>query len=145
MFVYVKIALNFTRGYMIHLANFQASRAYLVSDENRTNDGGSDSVAAATALKVWKRYYGDFNGTDPVANSPEFGGRSIFVGTVVDYEEKFSFGFPFGAMSAMEMKSESFLGREPTRHGCLDRTCASMRDIGAPNCAEHMTLSDNGC
>jgi hypothetical protein len=145
MFVYVKIALNFSRGYMIHLANYQASRAYLISDLNSNQAAGSDGAAATAATKVWKSYYNDFTGTDPVANSPNFGGRSIFVGTYVEYKEKFSFGFPFSAMDPMEMRSESFLGREPTRQTCLERVCKSMKDLGAPSCEAHMTLSDNGC
>jgi hypothetical protein len=145
MFVYVKIGLNFTRGYMIHLANYQASRAYLISDLNSNDSNASDGKAAEAATKAWKKYYSDFSGTDPVANSPSFGGRSIFVGTFVEYTEKFSFGFPFSAMAPMELRSESFLGREPTRQTCLERTCKSMKDLGANNCEAHMTLSDNGC
>ncbi|MBT7608570.1 MAG: hypothetical protein HN576_02365 [Bacteriovoracaceae bacterium] len=145
MFVYVKIALNFTRGYMIHLANYQASRAYLISDLNSNDSSGSDSKATEAATKVWKSYYSDFSGTDIVANSPAFGGSSIFVGTFVEYTEKFSFGFPFSAMDPMELRSESFLGREPTRQTCLERTCKSMKDLGANDCGAHMTLSDNGC
>ena len=147
MIIYVKIAFNFTKGYMVHYANYQASRAFLVSDRNKENLSISDSEALADAIKVWKKYYVEFSaGGDPTSNAPDFGGRSIFVGTVVDYKEIFAFGFPFSVMDPMDMKSESFLGREPTRKTCLERTCRAMQDVGASAaCQRHMTLDDNGC
>ncbi len=145
LFIYVKIAMNFTRGYMVHFANFQASRAYLVHDNNGVSSTNSDTKADEAAKKAWKRYFGNFSGSELVSNSPDFGGRHIFIGTIVDFQQKFSFGFPFGSMDIMDLKSESFLGREPTRQVCLERICAAMRELGASSCDAHMTLSDNGC
>lgn len=146
LFIYVKISMNFTRGYMVQFVNFQASRAYLVSDSNRADDGNADTDALNKAKIVWNKYFNDFGGgIEPTSNDPGFGGKSIFVGTIVDYQEKFALGFPFAGMDPMDLKAESFLGREPTRATCLRRTCDSMRDLGANDCSRHMTLDDNGC
>lgn len=151
MFVYLKIALNFARGYMVHYATFQAARAYLVYDRNSTSDPNTDTMAATRAKEVFKRYMVHNQG-DPSFNNPSSGGGDarVFVGAIMKYEEKFSFGFPFAALDPMEMVSEAFLGREPTRQTCLDRTCKAVKDLGAPSCdgaggTPHYTLSDNGC
>ncbi len=151
MFVYLKIALNFARGYMVHYATFQAARAYLVYDENKGNETQTDDRASNRAKEVFKRYMVHNQG-DPSFNDPP-GNTSVarlYVGAIMKYEEKFSFGFPFASLDAMEMISEAFLGREPTRQTCLERTCKAAKDLGAPSCdgggnVPHHTLSDNGC
>lgn len=149
MFVYLKIALNFARGYMVHYATFQAARAYLVYDRNSNSDSNTDSIAATRAKLVFKRYM-NFNQGDPEFKNPPGDGssRRAFVGAVMNYQEKFSFGFPFASLAPMDMVSEAYLGREPTRQTCLERTCKAIRDLGAPNCegdTPHFVLGDNGC
>ncbi|TNF01294.1 MAG: hypothetical protein EP326_04715 [Deltaproteobacteria bacterium] len=151
MFVYLKIALNFARGYMTHYATFQAARAFLVYDRNSTSDTNTDTMAATRAKEVFKRYM-KHNQGDPTFNNPPSDDTAarLYVGAIMKYQEKFSFGFPFASLDPMEMISEAFLGREPTKQTCLERTCKAVRDLGAPSCdgaggTPHHTLSDNGC
>ncbi|MCO4794970.1 MAG: pilus assembly protein [Bacteriovoracaceae bacterium] len=149
MFVYLKIALNYARGYMTHYATYQAARAYLVFDRNGTSDTSMDSTAEARAKEVFKRYMSHNQG-DPSFNAPpsDLTSRRLYVGAIMRYQEKFSFGFPFAGLAPMDMISEAFLGREPTRQTCLERTCKAIKDLGAPNCqgdTPHFTLDDNGC
>jgi len=151
IFVYLKIALNYARGYMTHYATFQAGRAYLVFDRNSGSDPNSDTLAATRAKEVFKRYMVHSQGDPDFVNPPSAHTNArLYVGAVMKYNESFSFGFPFASLDPMELVSEAFLGREPTRATCLDRTCKAVKDLGASSCdgaggTPHYTLSDNGC
>ena len=51
---FLKMALNDTDGFMVHHATFMASRAYLVSDEDRQE--GNDARAMVKARQVFTKY-----------------------------------------------------------------------------------------
>jgi len=148
LFVIFKISLNFTNGYLVHYATYMASRAYLVADNNSNQADGADKVAEQRAKEVFAKYkipavIESFTG-DLQINSPESVAIKGFVGTWVEYQDKFTFSSLFGGNQDISFRSESFLGREPTRAECLERICHALGDINS-DCNLHVTFYDNGC
>lgn len=148
MFLFLKVAINTTNGYLVHYANFMASRTYLVVDVNASEFGAGDRRAFTEAEKVFNSYNIDgfipgFNG-EFKANSPATVANRLFVGTYVQYNDMFSVSDQVGGKHEMTYLSESFLGREPVRAECLARICKAMRGLGS-NCEVHTTFFDNGC
>ncbi len=55
--LFVSLAMNMTRGYLVHYANFMASRTFLTYDSNSTNDVGSSiNKARERAVTTFKSY-----------------------------------------------------------------------------------------
>ncbi len=147
LLIYIlKFGLSATNGYLAHYANFQASRAYLVID-NDQSDAASDGVARAHAQVVFDRFNLENFGIAPVGtvqfNNPG-DVKNVFVGSVFRFRQKFSGGGIFGGSQEIELISESFLGREPTRSTCVRRVCDAMLGVGG-TCENHTTFFDNGC
>ena len=56
IFLFLKMALNYTNGFMVHHATYMASRSYLVSDEERyDNAGAGDAQAFQLAKAVFSK------------------------------------------------------------------------------------------
>ncbi len=149
IFLFVKMALNYTNGFLVHYATFMASRSYMVLDTNSRTPEGSDSLSKERAIEVFKNnyYLSKFlNGVDLELkfNDPEFQGNKLYVGPYVEYADQFSLSPLFGGGIKLNLKSESFLGKEPTRAECLSRICYAIGQLGV-SCSVHATLADNGC
>lgn len=152
LFFLARIALNYTEGYIIHYANFMASRAYLVFENNSNQLDGGDVLAGNIAREVFDQIYpifdGDFEVSAPSLSSNH---HNVFVGTYVSYERRFSIPVIGGSGQDLRLISESFLGRIPNRAECLDRVCKAQNallDLGdcqTGNVMIHLTLVDNGC
>ena len=56
IFFFFKIALNYTNGYLLHYANFMASRTYLVHDINSNIVSGGDGPALKEAKAIFATY-----------------------------------------------------------------------------------------
>lgn len=157
MFMFLRLALNYAEGYVVHYATFMASRAFLVHDINATSPGTSYESANATAAsdlakRVVERVYPELSGDKLTVRLPRDTpgpDRNLFIGTYYDFDQNFTLPFSAGGSKTLNMKSESFLGREPTRDVCLDRICkifqSSSMGLGISDCREYSTLSDNGC
>lgn len=149
IFLFLKMALNYTDGFMVHHATYLASRAYLVNDQDRDQDSEGDSRALVKARQVFTKYLpeGLVRGVDASAlkeNNPEIINFHAFVGLWVEYYQRFSLGF-IGGRESIHFISESFLGREPTRHESKIQICEAMkRSMGIEKCDVHSTLEDNG-
>ncbi|MCO4795511.1 MAG: hypothetical protein KC493_17460 [Bacteriovoracaceae bacterium] len=149
VFLYVKMALNFTNGYVVHYANFMASRALLVQEANSNQVDGSDTKSRQVAEEVWN----GFNVEDVLGgieitkdfNMPGAVDNNLFVGTIVEYEDRFSIFGNVGTTDKLKFKSESFLGKEPTIAECVERICEAFRALGAGGCNHNTTVMDNGC
>lgn len=147
---FYKIAMLFTNGYLVHYATFQASRVYMIADNHQAQVGLGDSLAATRASDMFKSYKLDvlisgfennisFNG--PASNLGI--NKNIYVGVRVEYTD--SLLIPGTSKRiAIPMRSESFLGMEPTRADCFKRICDAIRELGA-DCMAHTTVTDNGC
>lgn len=150
LIVFLKLALMYTEGYLVHYSNFVASRAYMVFENNSNDPAGGDLAAENLAREVFQRFApaafdGEFAAMEPRSNPRE----NVFVGTFARYQRNYAVPMAIGSAGELDLISESFLGREPNRAECLERVCASMRDLGVTSCstdvAMFVTLADNGC
>jgi hypothetical protein len=149
IFLFLKLAMNYTNGFMVHHATYMASRAYLVNDAERQSDQDNDSAAETYAIKVFKYYMPselapEVNNGETKAIHPSGGSFPLFTGIVTRYTTNFSLGF-IGGKEPLRLTSESFLGREPTRTESTQQTCRAIMDsFGLGSCSIHTTLDDNG-
>lgn len=151
LILFVKMAFNYTKGYMIHYANFMASRSYMVQDNNSGSPVTSDENAKTIALNsVLKKIYNEINVSDVKILSPASVDNKVFVGVKTTVEEDFSLSSFVGGGSKVKMVSESFLGREPSISECAVGTCNAMGEVSGDGCGSggssgFVTLWDNGC
>jgi hypothetical protein len=150
IFLFLKMAMNYTDGYMVHHATYMASRAYLVSDEDRKALEEGDARAMAKAREVFLKYMpnGLISGVTPTMlqeNNPDpvRTRYHAFVGLWIEFSQKFSLGF-IGGKESIKFISESFLGREPTRSESRTQVCEAVKRLGLNRCDVHVTLEDNG-
>lgn len=150
---FIRLALNMSAGFMAHYATFMASRSYLVMDNGSNRDFNSDTNALEEARRIFSSFrLGRFgiSGASATldANAPEYPAKKYeYVGI------RYSFRLPltgykiFGGNETLNLQSESFLGREPVRANCYERTCEAMKGINnaGGDCTDHTTLYDNGC
>lgn len=148
IFLFLKMSVNYTNGFMVHHATFMASRAYLVVDsEGDQTIQGRDNIAFKQAQAVFLKNMtedlsGQLSGKLKV-NHPDNSRLSVFTGVYAEYSQRFSIGF-VGGKEAVTFRSESFLGREPTRVEVIDQVCAAVSDVTQASCNIHATLDDNG-
>jgi hypothetical protein len=150
IFLFLKMAMNYTDGFMVHHATFMAARAYLVSDENRVSLDEGDSAALNKARQVFTKYLPEAlisyaPASSLKENNPDPGQTKFhaFVGLWIQFTQKFSLGF-VGGSEYMKLVSEAFLGREPTREESRKQVCEAIRSLGLSSCNVHVTLEDNG-
>ncbi len=148
IFLFLKMAMNYTDGYMVHHATYMAARSYLVYDNDRDAIEEDDSQAFAFSKKVFERYMPE--GLVPAVNkemlkenNPSLTKFSALIGLYIEYSQKFSIGF-IGGKAPVRFISEAFLGREPTRRETRNQVCNAIKDLGLGGCNVHVTLEDNG-
>ncbi len=146
IFLYAKIAFNYTNGYLIQYATFMASRSYLVYDSGSVDEAGQDNYAKIFAetnvfLKIVPQAPAGIK-----ANHPTQSVGSLYTGLYYDFIQDFSFNNVIGGRVPMHFRSESFLGREPVRSECLRRIKDSFKALsGVDELSLNVTLEDNGC
>ena len=147
MILFVKIAFNFTKGYMIHYANFMASRAYMVQDNNSSNPQSTDGDARNIAINnVYKKIFDKVPTSRIVTLTPSSVENKVFVGIKTTIDEEFSLSPMVGGGEKIKLVSESFLGREPVVSECAIGTCEAIREVSGESCEnDFVTLWDNGC
>lgn len=147
IFLFLKMSLNYTNGYMVHHATFFAARSYLVGDtESQQTIEGRDKNAFELATLVFKKNLPEalmvFDGT-LTENNPGIVKFSVFTGVWTEFTQIFSLGF-VGGKDPIKFRSEAFLGREPSRVEVRAQTCAAIRTITLGGCDVQVTLDDNG-
>lgn len=150
IFLFLKMAMNYTDGYMVHHATYMSARAYLVSDENRVSVEEGDGRAFLKAAAVFKSYlpegliasvdYSNLRENNPDPGKTKF---HAFVGIWIEFTQRFSLGF-VGGKGSVRLISEAFLGREPTRAENKSQICEAIKSLGLTRCDIHVTLEDNG-
>lgn len=144
--LFVTLAINMTKGYIVHYANFMASRAFLVHDSaDFTSKDSSLQQASAKAKDVFESYpLGQF-GLDPEfsVNLP-MSNSNLMSGTIAKFDERMTPLRFIGGSNRATFYSESFLLKEPLRLQCMESLCNVM---GMRSCQGDMyvTLFDNGC
>ena len=144
--LFVSLAINMTRGYLVHYANFMASRTFLSHDTAGTGAVEQSLNAAQTrARQVFRSYplgafeiEAEFRVNKPLATS------SLMSGTTATFRERMTPFSLVGGTNEATLHSESFLTKEPVRLQCLLSVCRAM---GITNCNSvvDVTVFDNGC
>lgn len=152
-FLFVNQAVNVTEGYLVHYANFMASRTFLTFEQGSSSSISNINAAESQAKRVFSGYplasFGvkarfEVNKPIPAGSVPQ-----IFAGTTAYFEKKISPFSVVGGKSKAKLLSESFLGREPDRITCHEMVCFAItgdRQSCQQN-AQNMdaVLYDNGC
>jgi hypothetical protein len=146
IFLFLQMSINYTNGYLIHHATYMASRSYLTADSEQKDPVNGDTNAVKLAQTIFKRYMPAF--LKPDISKLKFNGpttdKKAFVGLYYEFSQIFSLSL-IGGRENMDFRSESFLGREPTRPETYEQVCKRMKSlINASKCEFHMTLEDNG-
>lgn len=149
IFLFLKVAVNYTNGFMVHHATYLASRAYMAHDGLEQTDPLNDKKAEQFAKEVFNYYLPDglissISGVVLKYSHPSYGNQPLFTGVYSEFSSRFSLGF-IGGTTPLNLRSESFLGREPTRTESVNLTCDAMKDsANIDACNIHTTLEDNG-
>ncbi len=148
IFLFLKMATNYTNGYMVHHAVYMASRSYLVGDsQTQQSIEGRDKNAFDLAQQVFQKNLPEalISGFDGVLkeNNASNVRYPAFVGLFVEYTQKFTIGF-VGGKDSVTFRAESFLGREPSRVEVTAQVCRAIGMITLSSCEYHATLDDNG-
>ncbi len=152
-FLFVNQAFNFTIGYLGHYATFMASRAFMAHDNGSMNNYGSImNDAQVMGRRVFNRYQlpvfiGESAG-EVQFNRPDQGVFYEFTGAYFRFQRPFSTYKFFGGDVKIDLLTESFLGKEPTRYECRQQLCQAVSggECGANSeVLKHSTLYDNGC
>lgn len=148
---FFKVTLNMVVGYYAHYATFMASRAYLVADTNQNAPEDDDMSAEGLSRAVFGdlgQHYGlgkqrlRFNSPSQVSGSAQ---RAVYVGVWYEFSPPYGMGV-LKQGDAPTFRSESFLGREPTKSDVYNQMCQLMgAKIGAGSCPPKSTVCDNGC
>lgn len=147
--MFARLAINYTNGYLVHYSTFMASRAFMIFD-NEADPVGTDSRAMIFAREYFDKFSLDgfvtnFSSSLQINLPTSFNDaeKTLYIGAYVDFEDKFATP-NLGPGQYLQLRSESFLGREPVRLECAEEVCNSIRDVGG-NCEIHATIVDNGC
>jgi hypothetical protein len=146
-------AINHATGYLVQYATFMASRAYLTQDNftgNIDNTSPALNESVENAKAVFKSYnLSAFKIPDSSFEINPAGDTSSSTYLTVGGYTTFDLSIdPIGKVAGqkkLEMVSEAFLGKEPTRAECASRVCFAI--TGTITCGREMdvTLFDDGC
>jgi len=144
LFVYVKIAMNLTNGYVVHYATYVASRVFLTNDNFSKTADGADGNAETQAKNVFGKIIKGGN-VDFKINKSSTVNNKVFVGAIAIFQQTFAFSDLIGGKNPIKFVSESFLGRLPTHGECGERICDAVKAAGATDCTTNVTITDDGC
>lgn len=142
-------AINYARGYLVHYATFMASRVYLTADNNLTDPEFSYNPGEQKAKQAFSDYkLTALNIPDnafQVNTAPTSEDRHLLVGGYTSFSLQIDVLGRVAGERQLELISESFLGKEPTRAACYTQICKAI--TGQPVCGPEMdvTLYDDGC
>lgn len=149
LFVFVSLGINYGVGYLNHYATFMASRVFLVAENSGFASGGSYQKGEDQGRQLFNSFNLPRFGADNINlefNTPAEGNLKAYVGAYTIFERPLSQYRALGGGVTLNLHSESFLGKEPTRIDCALNTCEAMTgssDACSP--ALDITLFDNGC
>lgn len=168
VFIFVNISVNYSAGFLVHYATFMASRTYLTVDANGALPAASEAPARQAALATFRRFKMNAVGVPDAGILPDQGAEvgfhinsfstvsspaeALFVGAYAVYEKPISIFRMVAGDTPVTFVSEAFLGKEPVRGDCWQRTCQAIMLAVTGNATacssgnEHdFTVFDNGC
>jgi len=144
-------AINYATGYLVHYATFMASRVYLTSDVHSGTISSPRGGRTEAAEDTYKKYMlSVFNVPDSgfkinEASGNMSGGEYLTVGARTIFDLKMDVVGKVTGQSKLELVSESFIGKEPTRSQCANRTCFAITGSDRCDNSFDITLYDDGC
>jgi hypothetical protein len=147
IFFVISSSINYATGYLVHYATFMASRVYLTDDNHLNNSQGTDELAK----EAFKKYNLGIFKIDPdkfkvnlVQDVNQDRNKNLTVGAYTTFELNMDLIGQIAGKKKMELVSESFLGKEPTRAECAKRVCYAISR--KEDCdGMDITLYDDGC
>lgn len=148
-------SLNYVSGYVTHYATFMASRVYLTQSSTMSDwgPGNTISIAEQMATEAFNKYslstFGiknsGFSLSSAARNSDLSAGEYLMVGVHTQFDRRMDLLGQITGQKKLELISESYLGREPSRGVCASRVCMAIS--GKPQCTDKLdvTLFDDGC
>lgn len=155
VFVIFNTSINYATGYLVQYATFMGSRVYLTSDSHIGSVGDvapSLSFSAQRAEEAFKVYNLSMikipNENFKINKVEDVDGdnqKNLTVGAYTTFEVPMDVLGRVAGQKKLELVSESFLGKEPTRAECATRVCEAI--TGQDDCSLSMdiTLYDDGC
>lgn len=144
-------SLNYVSGYVVHYATFMSSRVFMTQDSSENVfDAGSRGAAITAAKDTFKKFNLSVFGIKSelqVNDDQNVGpGEYLMIGTYVQFERRIDIVGQITGQAKLQLISESFLGREPTRGVCASRVCKAITDQESCNPdSMDITLFDDGC
>ncbi|MBF0208506.1 MAG: hypothetical protein HQK53_16645 [Oligoflexia bacterium] len=173
IFMFINFALNTAVGYIAHYATYMAARTYLVSDNYAASSRNAPYKDAEDKAKIAFDYVikslfkttGASNYLMKTAgpatveirgiqedNGVAFRRKKVFVGAVFKFAQRLPLPTLGVSTKEVNLVSEAFLGKEPTRAECMGRIRKIIQEsIGYDAVEEstetlrHATLFDDGC
>ena len=149
-FVHIKLGLNTTVGYLVHYATFAGSRVYLTHEGNDLDPRITYQAAENKARSIFGLFKLDLFGIKPEdfkINHLDSVGAYEYVGAFATFSQLLSTSSIIGGRKQLDFRSESFLGREPSKSECLQQICKAFSKVtGDSGCDNpHITAFDDGC
>lgn len=143
-------SLNYASGYVTHYATFMASRVFMTQSSTYNAWGPGDrSDAIGKAKTAFGAFKLDIFGikTQLEINDDESvsAGEYLMIGTYASFSRKMDMVGQITGQTKLDLISESFLGREPTRGVCASRVCMAIADKDVCDTNLDVTLFDDGC
>lgn len=148
-------ALNYATGYLVHYATFMASRVYLTQDNSLgtfgTDQNNFQTSAAEAANTAFAKYNLGIFGVPSDgfkinhASSNMQSSEALMVGAYTTFNQRIDVMGRLVGESKLELVSESFLGKEPTRYVCAVRVCKAVTNLESCSGNMDITLFDDGC
>jgi hypothetical protein len=145
-------SLNYASGYVTHYATYMAGRVFMVQDSHENVWGPGDrSQAIRQAEKAFQAFNLNVFGINAEfkihgdENLRPKAGEYLMIGAVAKFSRKMDVVGQITGQSKLELISESFLGREPTRGVCASRICKAIGDDDECDPIDDVTLFDDGC
>ncbi|MFN8369003.1 MAG: hypothetical protein U0T83_00085 [Bacteriovoracaceae bacterium] len=144
LFLFVKLAINSTTGYLVHYATFLSSRTYLVWENNGStpNHSAAEQQARMVFRKIVKQSPENLQFNSPEKVSPGF--PYEYVGAYYSFSQGITVIPMVGGSQKANLYTESYLGREPTRATCMLRIVELMKTMPGTN-LKFATFFDDGC
>ena len=147
-------AMNYVTGYLVHYATFMAGRVYLTAETYFGVYGRYDqsiNIAEQRARSAFQQYnLGVFGikADEFFVNNSRSGQTSseyLTVGVYSRFSQKVDVLGKIAGNTELDLVSEAFLGKEPSRSACATRVCFAM--TGSESCEPtfDITLFDDGC
>jgi hypothetical protein len=148
-------ALNYVTGYVVHYATFMASRAMVTQSSSQANWGPGDTfnLAETAAKETFAKYSlnvfnidaNAFQVSDAARRDEVSAGEFLMIGAYTKFQRRIDIVGQITGQSKLDLISESFLGREPSRGVCASRVCYAITGKDACGIDMDVTLFDDGC